>query len=293
VAKAKAFGFDRVVVASSGNGAAATASCAARNGLKSLLIVPAATPTEKITQSIFYGASVYKAEGPYSNSYRLALELAARYPVYNVTTTFINPYATEGDKQVGYEIFETLECLPDSVYVPVGAGPLLVGILKGLREYEQLRDLTPRTHMVAVQAKGSCPIVRAYESGARRVACEPSPNTIAGGIADGLVGYEQDGTYTLQACMETNGAARAVSDDEILSAQRMLAKEEGLFVEPSAAAAVAAVIRDARGGCIREMDTVVAVLTGHGLKDMRRVAIAGVVESVNSAEDIVKGLSAK
>lgn len=293
VAKAKAFGFGQVVVASSGNGAAASAACAARQGLQSILIVPASTPVEKVAQSLFYGARVYKVDGPYSNCYKLALELAAEYPAYNVTTTFLNPYAIEGDKQVGYELYEALGHLPDSVYVPVGAGPLLVGTLKGLEEYGQLHSLEPRTRMVAVQAQGNCPIVKAYERGLEQVDCEPHPQTVAGGIADGLVGYEQDGAYTLKACVRTGGAARAVSDEEILLAQRLLAKEEGLFVEPSAAAALAAIAQDARGGHLRETDTVVALLTGHGLKDMKSIGTSGLVQSVTCVEDIAKELYSK
>jgi threonine synthase len=293
VAKAKAFGFKQVVVASSGNGAAASAACAARHGLRSILIVPATTPVEKVAQSLFYGARVYKVDGPYSNCYKLALELAAQHPAYNVTTTFINPYALEGDKQVGYELFETLGHLPDSVYVPVGAGPLLVGTLKGLEEYREMRGLQQSTRMVAVQAQGNCPIVKAYEQGLERVECEFSPQTVAGGIADGLVGYEQDGAYTLKACLKTGGAARAVSDEDILWAQRLLATEEGLFVEPSAAAALAAIAQDARCGRLKETDTIVALLTGHGLKDMKSIGTSGCVRSVNSVEDIASELYSK
>ena len=93
VAMAQRLGYRRVVAASSGNAAAATAACAARQGLECVIVLPASTPPEKVRQTAAYGASVFKVEGPYSNSYRVALDLAREHGVYNVTTTFLNPYA--------------------------------------------------------------------------------------------------------------------------------------------------------------------------------------------------------
>lgn len=286
VAAAKKMGYSQVVTASSGNAAAATAACAARQGLECVVIIPATTPDEKVKQTVFYGARVFKVPGPYSNSYQVAKELAEKHRICNVTTTFFNPFSLEGDKIVGYEIYETLRKMPQWVYVPVGAGPLLAGIHKGLLEYKERDGLGDTARMVAVQAEGNSPIAQAFERGDDTVMNNPQPKTIAGGIADGLVGYERDGSYTLRLCRESGGKAMSVSDDCIREAQRLLAELEGVFVEPSAAASAAAVIRDAQEGRLKEDDTVVILLTGHGLKDMKNVAAGGEIPVIESATDV-------
>lgn len=290
---AKRFGYRRVVAASSGNAAAATAACAARLGLECTVIIPASTPEEKVRQTSFYGAKVFKVEGPYSNSYRVAAELAQKHGVYNVTTTFLNPYAMEGDKLVGYELYEALGGMPDRVYVPVGAGPLLAGIYKALREYAAYDGVDQMAQMVAVQAEGNSPIADAFARGDEQVACNPSPQTIAGGIADGLVGYEKDGVYTLRLCKESEGAVLSVADEQIMKAQAMLAAQEGLFVEPSAAASLAGVMQDMRQGRIRGDQCIVAVLTGHGLKDMKALKAGLDIPLVRTASDIAESYIGK
>lgn len=286
VAAAKKMGYSQVVTASSGNAAAATAACAARQGLQCVVIIPATTPDEKVKQTAFYGARVFKVPGPYSNSYQVARELSERHGICNVTTTFFNPFSLEGDKIVGYEIYETLKTMPQWVYVPVGAGPLLAGIHKGLLEYAARDGLGHTARMVAAQAEGNSPIAQAFDRGDDLVMSNPEPRTIAGGIADGLVGYERDGSYTLRLCRESGGKAMSVSDDSIREAQKLLAELEGIFVEPSAAASAAAVIRDAREGKLSRDDTVVILLTGHGLKDMKNVATGGEIPVVQSATDV-------
>lgn len=294
VAMAKKLGYKRVIAASSGNAAAATAECAARHGLESIIIVPASTPNEKVAQTAFYGAKLFKVEGPYSNSYSFAKKFSEEYDAYNVTTTFLNPYAIDGDKVVGYEICEELNDIPDYVYVPVGAGPLLVGIYRGINEYGCINKNEKKSKMVAVQAEGCCPIAKAFTTGNNEVQAEGSPKTIAGGIADGLIGYEQDGEYTLRICRESNGAVRAVDDEIIRTAQLKLAREEGIFVEPSSAAALAAIIDDSEKGYIDKNSVIIATLTGHGLKDMK--SISGIVPDVpivNSVKDIVDALYSK
>lgn len=129
--KALEFGYKKVIVASSGNGAASVAAYAAKLGLSATILVPLSTPAEKVKQSKFYGANVIKVEGPYSNSFELAANISEKGEAYNLTTTFINPYTIEGDKGVAYEVDNQLEEWPDYVIVPIGAGPLLVGIYKG------------------------------------------------------------------------------------------------------------------------------------------------------------------
>lgn len=264
---AKHFGYRRVIVASSGNGAAATAAMAARSGVEAVVLVPASTPAEKVRQAASYGARIVAVEGPYSQSYRAARELAEQLGAYNVTTTFLNPYTVEADKTVGYEIADALEHTPDYIYVPIGAGPLLVGIRRGITERggRGVHGAPPR--MVGVQARGVNPVVAAFRSG-EPVQSVARPDTIAGGIADGLVGYTGDGEHTLRHIRQSGGHAADADDDRILAAQRWLAEDEGLFVEPSSAAGIAALAADLETGTVPPGAHALAVLTGHGLKDM-------------------------
>lgn len=268
VAKALEFGYRRVVIASSGNGAAAAAAYAARAGLSATVLVPESTPDEKVTQTRFYGAEVERVPGPYSNAYAKAKQLAETEPYFNLTTTFINPYTVEGDKTVAFEMFMQLgRTAPDIVFSPIGDGPILVGINRGFRELSRFYPDLRLPRMAGIQAEGCSPIARAFLQGDEQVEAELQPQTIAGGICDGLNGYAKDGTWTLRHIRESGGFSIAVTDEQIAEAQVWLARE-GLFVEPSAAASVAGLAQSAAEGRVGPDDTVVAVLTGHGLKDM-------------------------
>jgi threonine synthase len=269
VAKALEFGFRTVVAASSGNASAAVAAYAARYGLNAIILIPAATAPAKVAQTAFYGARVIKVDGPYSNSFQLVRKLAESHPVFNLTTTFINPYTVSGDKLVAYELLDQLErAVPDDIFVPVGAGPLLAGIHGGYLDACGLGWSTGVPRMVAVQAETCAPVVRAFDAGEDVVQPVHEPGTIAGGIADGLVGYPQDGAYTLRIIRQSGGHAVAVPDSEILQAQQWLATDEGVFAEPSAASAVAGIARAAEAGLVERDALIIAIMTGHGLKDM-------------------------
>jgi threonine synthase len=273
VSMARRFGYDRIIVASSGNGAAATAAFAARAGLEAVILVPENTPQEKVKQSLAYGAKVVRVEGPYSNSFALAKEIGEKFDMFNVTSTFINPYTVEGDKTVAFEMYRQLDVVPNIIYVPIGAGPLLVGIFKGYEELEKLHKVNKLPRMAGIQAEGCSPIARAYLNGQDGVISDPNPNTIAGGICDGLYGYAKDGTYTLEVIKRSGGFANYVTDEEIQEAQSWLAKDEGLFVEPSSAVSIAELKKSLTSGNIQPTSVVVAILTGHGLKDMKQVKV--------------------
>lgn len=265
ISKAVSMGYKRAVVASSGNGAAAVAAFAAKAGMQARIYVPESTSEEKVKQAKMYGGEVIRVPGPYSNSYRNALE-DKEERTCNLTTTFLNPFTIDGDKVVAYELYLAIG-IPDAIYVPIGAGPLLVGILKGFEELKDLGLIDKLPRMVGVQAQGCSPVAAAFERGGS-VCPDNAPSTIAGGICDGLVGYEQDGNYTLSAVRRSHGICMAVSDEEICYAQSCLARSEGIFVEPSSAAAIAAISRTGRQ-VAGEGGRVVALLTGHGLKDMK------------------------
>ncbi len=271
IKKALEFGYEKIIVASSGNGAASVAAFAARFGLDCIILVPESTPDEKVKQAHFYGGNVIKVKGPYSNSFNLALRLSEVSSYYNLTTTFINPYTIEGDKGVAYETHFQLDQWPDYIVVPIGAGPLLVGTYKGFKELKELFNLDKALpKMIGVQATGCSPIAGAYKLGLKYVSEEQNPQTIAGGIGDGLRGYSEDGTYTLDIIRESGGLCIDVSDEELLAAQSELAKEEGMFVEPSAATSLAGWKKAFKGKDMADMSALL-LMTGHGLKDMKSI----------------------
>jgi threonine synthase len=261
---AQQLGLSGLLCASTGNTGVAVAAYAARAGLPAVCVVPESTPAAKMLQIEAVGARIVRVKGNYSDAYELARAAAEDYGWANLTSTYVNPYMLEGDKTVAFEVFEQLgERVPDWVLVPVGAGPFLAAIHKG---FEELGVSGPR--MVAVQAAGCAPVVRAFEAGAKEVREWEDPvETAASSIADPLRGYPEDGTRTLSVVRESGGEAVTVSEEETRKATIDLARSEGLLVEPGAAVAVAAYRKLADQGSIREGETAVIVLTGHGLKD--------------------------
>lgn len=284
ITKAIEFGRDTVIVASTGNAAASVAAYAARAGMRAVVLVPENTSPEKVSQTLFYGAAVVRTLGTFSDCYAVALELAQRYGFVNMSTTFLNPYTVEGNKEITFEIHAGAGCGPDEVFVPVGAGPMLVGIANGYRDLLRLGRCRRSPAMVAVQAEGCRPIAAAWESGATEVHEEPRPQTLARGICDGLCGYAADGTHTLRAVRASGGYAVTVSDMRILEAQRLLAESEGLFVEPTGAAGMAGAMNAAEHGGL-EGKSVVVILSGHGLKD--RVQFEAETPLVDAAPEAV------
>lgn len=273
VATALRYGYEDVVVASTGNGAASVSAYCARAGINAYVFVPSNTSAEKIAQSKAYGSNlVILKEGTYSDCFSLAKKISQASNYYNVTTTFYNPFTVDGNKSVGYELYEdTREAEIEYVYIPIGAGPLLVGTYRGFYDYKVVNDSTP-PRMVGIQAEGNNPIVDAYVKGKVSVNAQPAPATIAGGIADGLASYPQDGTHTLQYIRKSGGHASAVTDSAIEEAQGLLASTEGIIVEPAAAAAMAGVIKDIGSGKLTAGCRVAVILTGHGLKDLSNLS---------------------
>jgi len=266
VSRARELGCKGIVCASSGNAGASTSAYAARAGLEAIVVVPTHTPEEKLTQIAAYGALLVKVDGHYSYSYDVAARLGSDHGLFNVTTTFLNPYGVDALKLVGDELAEQLGGrVPDYVTVPTGAGPLVKGIVQGFAERSPGR--VPK--VVAVQAAGCAPIVRAFESGSDTVTAWENPNTIASGISDPLIGYERDGSYTLRLVRGSGGMAVAVSDDDIRAAMSALAHRQGLLAEPTGASSVAAAHILLTSGRIQKDAVIVCMVTGHGYKDMK------------------------
>jgi len=265
VAVAVERGYKTVATASTGNAATALAGQAAWAELESVIFVPADAPVAKLAQIAVFGGRLVPLATTYDGAFELSIEACDAFGWYNRNTAY-NPYTVEGKKTAALEIWEQLEYeAPDWVVIPTGDGVIAAGIEKGFSDLRAmgLIDRVPR--LAIVQASGCQPIVKAFESGADEIVPELKPKSVADSIR---VGVPRAGRWVIKALKATDGAAVAVSEDEILESIRLLGSTTGIFAEPAAAASIAGLKRLRAEGKIESDDTVVALITGSGLKDV-------------------------
>jgi threonine synthase len=271
ISKAIDLGYKTVVSASSGNAAASLSAYAAKAGLNCISFVPEIASSGKLTQLMIFGAMVARVrehrsgEDPTVKMLKEACDHHNWYPCPSFGP--MNPYQAEGSKTMSYDIVEALGWkAPDWVFAPVGAGGCLAGNWKGYLDYEELGFAKALPRMVAVQPEGCSPLVRAFEQGVdplEIMACD-KPNSVATGLMDP---FPWDGDAALKAIRQSHGLAVSVSDDEILDAQKLVAKNEGIFAEPSGATSLAGLVRLLGDGSVERSDEIVVEITGSGLKD--------------------------
>jgi threonine synthase len=260
---ALALGAEGVVCASTGNNAASVSAYAARAGLPCVVTLPRATPANKVVQAKAHGALVLEVEGNFSDAYREAERIQAASPRWaNLTSTYLNPYMTAAHATILYESSAVLGTI-GSVILPIGAGPMLDGIMQGARRLHAGNRIAALPVPVGVQGAGCAPIAEAFAKGRDQVDAWTQPVTgIPGSINDPLRGYPEDGTRTLRVIREADGAAVAVTDDEIRRAMTDLGRFEGIAAEPASATPLAALRR------LPDLPRpVVLVISGHALKD--------------------------
>jgi threonine synthase len=249
-------GSEAVVCASTGNTSASMAAYASRAGIKPLVLIPQGKiAAGKLAQAIVHGAQIVQVRGNFDDCLRISRVLAERYPVALVNS--VNPMRIEGQKTASFEIVDFLGDAPDVHVLPVGNAGNIAAYWKGYVEYEKAGRSTRKPQMVGWQAAGAAPLV----SGAP----VPEPETVASAIR---IGNPASWHLAVAAQEESGGRFGAVSDDEILAAQRALASNEGVFVEPASAAGVAGLLKDAEDGLSLAGKRVVVTVTGHGLKDI-------------------------
>lgn len=272
-------GASSVIAASTGNTASSMAAYASRAGLRPVIFLPRNKVAKgKILQSIAYGAAIVWVEGSFDDAISLAMKLTEEKQGYYPMNSF-NPWRLEGQKTLYYEVFEDLGKPPDAMVYPVGnAGNISAG-WKAAQELLMLgvADTVPR--FLGVQARGASPIADAVSKGLEKPVFVDSPETVASAIR---IGKPVNWPKALKAIKESKGTAVVVGDDEILQAQMTLARHEGIIVEPASAASYAGYLKMLEEGLVDRGDTVVLVLTGHGLKDPASL------ESMVSSEVIVK-----
>ena len=269
--KAKEFGFDTVACASTGNLAHAVAAHAAAAGLRAVTLVPSGLEEGKLAATAVYGATLVEVEGTYDDVNRLCAEAADELPWAFVNVN-LRPYYTEGSKTIAFETAEQLGWrAPDHVVVPVASGALLTKVAKGFRELHDagLLDEEPHVRVSGAQAAGCAPVADAFAAGKSDVSPVRFPHTIARSLA---IGDPADGRFALEEIRSSGGAAASVTDREIVEAVGLLARTEGIFTETAGGVTIAALQRLAADGVVRPDETVVAYVTGMGLKTLEPFA---------------------
>lgn len=254
ISEAVGRGARAVICASTGNTAASAAAYAARAGLRAIVLIPQGkVAAGKLAGAVAYGAQVVQVQGSFDDALSLVVEITQKHPIALVNS--LNPYRLEGQKTAAFEICDALQQAPDWLCLPVGNAGNITSYWMGFKQYEQIKG-TGRPRLLGVQAAGAAPLVlgRPVEH----------PETVATAIR---IGRPARGEQALQAAEESHGRIIAVSDDEILAMQRRLASQ-GVWVEPASAAGLAGWAAEIRAGRLRPKGwRVVAVCTGHGLKD--------------------------
>jgi len=265
VTKAVELGVQSVICASTGNTSASLAAYAAKAGLKRAVLIPSGKIAYgKLSQAMIYGAKVIQVRGNFDQALDVVLKISEKHrSVYLLNS--INPFRIEGQKSLGYEICDQLnQEAPDRIIVPVGNAGNISAIWKGFTEFHELGIIKALPKMTGIQAAGSAPIAKAIKDGRDTIVPVAKPETVATAIR---IGAPVSWKKALKAIRESGGTAETVTDAEILSAQKMLARVEGLFVEPASASSIAGLIKLVENGVIDKDERIVCVTTGHGLKD--------------------------
>ena len=292
LSSARQLGFTTAACASTGNLATSVAAHAAAIGWPSVTIIPHDLERAKVAMSSIFGGTVLAVEGNYDDVNRLCVELVDEHPDWAFVNINLRPYYAEGSKTLAFEIVEQLGWrLPAQVVVPVASGSQFTKVAKG---FEQLRALDlvtgPAPRMFAAQAAGCSPVAAAFARG-DEVVIPQRPATIARSLA---IGNPADGPYVLDELRRGGGDAGAVSDAAILDGIAELAETEGIFAETAGGVTVATLHQLIERGTLDPAASIVAIISGHGLKTLDAIAdragvFATVPPSLAAAEAALAG----
>lgn len=286
VSSAVSLNYKAVAAASTGNTAASAAAYSSRARLKTYLILPKGNVAlGKIAQSILYGATIMEVNGNFDLAMKSVMALYKESGLIYPLNSF-NPWRLEGQKTLAFEVVEEIG-VPDNVVVPVGNGGNIYAIWKGFTELVKAGVIDRIPKMIGVQAEGAAPIAKSITAGKDEPEFVTNPQTIASAIK---IGRPVNWKKTMRAIRESKGSAIIVSDSEILEAQKMLARTDGVGVEPASASSLAGYLKAIERGIIDKNETTVLVLTGHALKDpdaMLRVEVRKLLVNPEDIKDIV------
>jgi len=257
-------GVRKVAIPSAGNAAGALAAYAAAAGIEAHIFLPRDVPEANYLESKAYGAQVTLVDGLISDCARMVVERAAPEGWYDLST-LKEPYRIEGKKTMGYEVAEQMDWeLPDAIFYPTGGGVGMIGMWKAFAEMDRLGWIgSRRPKMIAVQAEGCQPVVRAFDENEPRSRFWEDARTVASGLR---VPKPLGDFLVLEAVRKSGGTALAVTDSEMLDAGALLASTEGIFAAPEGAACVAALEKLLASGFLKTTDRIVLYNTGTGLK---------------------------
>jgi threonine synthase len=264
VSMAKALGVKHMAMPTNGNAGAALAAYASRAGIKTTIFCPEDTPEVNVSEIALQGADVYRVNGLIDDCGTIVGEGKAKVGWFD-TSTLKEPYRIEGKKTMGLELAEQLGWdVPDAIFYPTGGGTGLIGMWKAFDELEKIGFIgSKRPRMIAVQASGCAPMVKAYEDGVEHAPRWENAHTIASGIR---VPQAIGDFLILRAVRESKGFAIAVDDDAISSALNEMAREEGFLQCPEGAATYAAYKQSLADGRVSKSDRVVLFNCASGLK---------------------------
>ena len=252
ISKAKEEGREAVICASTGNTSAAAAAYASKGKLKSYVLIPEGFVAQgKLAQALMYGAEIISIKGNFDKALEIVQELSSEYPIELVNS--VNPYRIQGQKTAAFEIIDDLGISPDWLCIPMGNAGNITAYWLGFKEYSKIKRNLKLPIMMGFQAEGSAPLVNNI--------IVKQPETIATAIR---IGNPVNREKAKKVKKESKGDFQSVTDEEIINAYKILAKE-GIFCEPASAASVAGLIKNKNR--IKKESTIVCVLTGNGLKD--------------------------
>jgi len=285
VSKAVEFGKKITTCASTGNTSASLAAYSARGNLKCVVFIPSGKIAYgKLAQALVFGAKVISVEGNFDKALEIVFKISDGEGIYLLNS--INPYRLEGQKTLGFEIFDELNHTPDRVILPVGNAGNISAIWKGFKEFYELGIASEKPKMTGIQAEKAMPIVNMFKNKSDFVP-EKNPETIATAIR---IGNPISWKKAIMSVCESNGYMESVSDEEILKAQKLLARKEGIFVEPASASSIAGLLKLIDEGIIDKGEEVVCITTGNGLKDPNTVVDSCKNEIIYAKEEEIENL---
>ncbi|MEY1639945.1 threonine synthase [Tenuifilum osseticum] len=281
-AYARENGISTIVAASTGNAGSSLAGICASQEQKAIIIVPKSAPHAKLTQIVMYGATIVPVNGTYDMAFDLSMEATKEFGWYNRNTAF-NPLTIEGKKTVSFELFKQLSrAIPDYIFVPVGDGVIISGVYKGYEDLLKVGLIDRMPTVVAVQAAGSSNLIE--NIGKPDFTIKPS-NTLADSISVDIPRNFFMAQYYL---LQYKGEWLSVTDDDIVNASKILARNTGIFAEPAASTAFAGMLCYQKNQKLLSKQRVVVLLTGSGLKDLK--AVSSVINIPNAIDPTVDSL---
>lgn len=287
IQKAVSLGIDRIGTVSTGNMAVSTAAYGARAGLKTYVLLKEDISQGKLLSTALYDPVLITVQGDYGHLFRQSYVLGQKLKIYFMNS--VDPFRIEGYKVTGLEIYLQLKRqAPQYIFVPMSSGGHLIGLMRAFQDLKQAGFIRESPTFVGIQPKGCSPIAQAYAQRKSKFKRIAKPDTIAQAISNP---DPPGGNIVLKMIRENKGIIIDVSDKEILTAQKMLAEEEGLFCQPASATSLAALLKLSKKMKFESHDKIVLIITGSGLKAVRALKSLGLNIHQTSLSDLEKTMN--